>query len=124
MVLVLTAFAAAVAASVSWYVLPVTSDAAAARVAAVAPEKRVVQVHHIDKLSGGDPRAALEAWRSRVTGLLPLPGAQPWLGLVHDTTWRNPADGDRPSGLPVAYRDDFCPTPGSSASARTRPAKR
>jgi putative ABC transport system permease protein len=107
-VLVLTALAVAAAAGVSWYLLPIASDAAAARVAAAPADRRVIQVHHIDELSGRDPRAAIDAWDDRLRGLLPLPGARPWLGLVQDTTYRDPRPGGTAAGLPVAYRDDFC----------------
>jgi len=107
MVLVLTTVAVAVAAGVSWYLLPIASDAAAARVAAAPADGRVVQVHHIEELAGRDPRAAIDAWHDRLRGLLPLPGARPWLGLVQDTTRRDPRGGPSTT-LPVAYRDDFC----------------
>jgi hypothetical protein len=106
-VLVLTALAAAVAAAVPWYLLPTASDAAAARVAAAPPENQVVQVHHIAPLAG-DPRTALDGWRDRLAGLLPLPGAEPWLGLVQDQTYRDPLRNQTATILPVAYRDGFC----------------
>ncbi|MET0417596.1 MAG: FtsX-like permease family protein, partial [Actinoplanes sp.] len=106
-VLVLTVLAAAVAAAVPWYLFPVASDAAAARVAAAAPSSQVVQVHHIAPLSG-DPRAALDGWRDQLSGLLPLPGADPWLGLVQDMTYRDPQRNGAAGTLPVAYRDGFC----------------
>src|SRR5688572_29804462 len=90
MVLALTTLAVAVAAGVSWYLLPIASDAAAARVAAAPADRQVVQVHHIAELAGRDPRAAIDAWHDTLRGLLPLPGARPWLGLVQDTTYRDP----------------------------------
>ena len=107
LVLVLTALAAAVATAVSWYLLPVASDAAAAQVAAAAPERRVVQVHQAGELHG-EPEAALRDFGARVAGLLPLPGARPWLGLVQDATYRDRLRDDRATSVPVAYRDGFC----------------
>ena len=106
---VLAVILATAAVAACWYGLAVASRAAGAVVGAAPAAQRVVSVHH-EADTGGDPRAALDAFGSQVRGLVTLPGAVPLTGLEQDTSFADHRPGavGQTTGLPVAYRDDFC----------------
>ncbi|HEY0535337.1 MAG TPA: FtsX-like permease family protein [Actinoplanes sp.] len=92
-----------------WYGLAVASRAAGAVVDAAPAAERVVSVQK-DADTGGDPRAALDAFGTQIRGLLTLPGAVPLAGLEADMTYTQGGTNTVgvTTGLPLVYRDDFC----------------
>jgi putative ABC transport system permease protein len=109
LVSVLAVLLATAAVAACWYGLAVASQAAGAVVTAAPAAQRVVSVQHATD-TGGDPRAALDAFGTQVRGLLTLPGAVPLTGVEQETSFadRRPQHLGQTSGLPVAYRDGFC----------------
>ncbi|MBL7254278.1 FtsX-like permease family protein [Paractinoplanes lichenicola] len=103
-VLVLTALAAAVAAAGPWFAHASINAAAAADVAAAPADQRTVSVRQIVK-SNGAPQTAIDEVRASMQTQLPLPAADPVIGLqlplVVDVSGTFPAMG-------IAYRDDAC----------------
>ena len=107
LLLALALLAAAGAAATPWYGLTVAARAAGAEVTAAPPGERVVTVYQQADASN-DPRKALDTLAANVSGLLSLDGARPILGLAQDTAFTDVRRGSASSGLPLAYRDDFC----------------
>jgi hypothetical protein len=109
LVAVLAAVLTTAAVAACWYGLTIASRAAGAVVDAAPSSERVISVHQQADIAG-DPRGALDAFGTRIRGLLTLPGAVPLTGLAADTTYtqagRNTAGTT--TGLPLTYRDDFC----------------
>ncbi|MGK5685218.1 FtsX-like permease family protein [Actinoplanes sp. URMC 104] len=107
LVALLAALLAAAAGCAAWYGLTVASRSAGAQVSSAPVEQRVIAVHRSAE-GTSDPRGALDAYAATVRGLLPLPGAEPVLGVVADMTYTDPGRESVTSGLPAAYRDGFC----------------
>ncbi len=107
LVALLAALIAASASCAAWYGLTVSSRSAGAVVTAAPVEQRVILVRQIAQRTD-DPRGALDALSAQVRGLLPLPGAEPDLGVVAGATYIYPGRNGAATGMPVAYRDGFC----------------
>ncbi|GAB2617521.1 hypothetical protein Aab01nite_30890 [Paractinoplanes abujensis] len=103
-VLVLIALAAAVAAAGPWFAHASINAAAAADVAAAPADQRTVSVRQIVK-SNGDPRTAIEQVEASMQTQLPLPAADPVIGLQLPLTTDV---GGIPAAMGIAYRDDAC----------------
>jgi putative ABC transport system permease protein len=102
--LILAALVAAVAAAGPWYATAAASRAAAGDIAVAPAAQRVLSVRKTGSTSG-DPRAALDDFRADVSGLLPIPGLEPVLGMTMPLTARS---GAAAPALPVSYRAGFC----------------
>jgi putative ABC transport system permease protein len=103
-VLILTTLIAAVAAAGPWYAIAASSRAADGDVAAAPAGQRTLSVRK-SAATEGDPQTALDAFRSTVGGLLPIPNLEPVLGMtVALTTGR----GEGSPSMSVSYRDDLC----------------
>lgn len=104
--LILTALPATVAAAAPWYVRLADARTAEAAIGAVPAGDRMVTVHQAGDGSAGDPVLALDAFRDAVASALPMPGAQPVLGLALRSTIDIPGGGRDQVG--VVSRDGFC----------------
>jgi putative ABC transport system permease protein len=103
-VLILTALIAAVAAAGPWYAIAASSRAADGDVATAPAGQRTLSVRQ-SAATDGDPQVALDAFRTTVAGLLPIPDLAPALGMtVALTTGR----GEGSPTMSVSYRDDLC----------------
>ncbi|NMO57372.1 ABC transporter permease [Actinoplanes sp. TBRC 11911] len=107
MMFILAGLLATVAAAAPWYGLAAATRAAQAHVS-TAPIQQKVLLANKEGDTGGDPRAALDAFGATVGGLLPLPGARPVAGIEAEMRYVDPRKANVPSQLPLAYRDDFC----------------
>ncbi|MEV6493580.1 FtsX-like permease family protein, partial [Actinoplanes sp. NPDC051633] len=102
--LLLTFLAVAVAAAAPWYGIAAATRAAAADVTDAPAAQRTVSARKIVGLDG-DPRPTLDAFAGSVRNLLPVPDADPVLGMVQPM---NVSQGGVSRAITVAYRDDFC----------------
>ncbi len=103
-VLILTTLMAAVAAAGPWYAIAASSRAADADVAAAPAAQRTLSVRQSAE-TGGNPRPALDTFRSTVGRILPIAGVRPVLGMTVGLT-ADRGDGSPP--MSVAYREEFC----------------
>lgn len=103
-VLVLTTLLCAVAAAGPLFAAAAGARAAAADLAAAPPAQRLLSVRR-SVPTAGDPAAALAQFRAGVEALLPLPDAEPILGLRQTFTVTTGGFGRM---APVAYRDGVC----------------